>query len=125
MQGSIRSSSGDLRAASIFLDDQGRLRPATGLFRRANHSLTVDAEYIDEQLQAALNKEQLDTLDIREVDPERLLEVRLRQVNRESPADDWDDLWTLIRECGSTGAVQTIQRTVRNPLALKAAQLHR
>ena len=41
-------------------------------------------------------------------------------MNRESPADDWDDLWTLIRECGSTGAVQTIQRTVRNPLALKA-----
>jgi superfamily II DNA or RNA helicase len=111
---------GEIRAASLFLGEDGKLRPATGLFRGANHTLAVEAEYINAELQGALSKEQLETLGISEVDPVRLLEVKLRQLHKESAQEDWDDLWTLVRECGATGAVQTIQSNVRNPLALKA-----
>ena len=108
----------DVREARIYLDEEGSLVPAKGLFRRSAHTVAVEAKYIHPDLQAKLDIAQLEALGIREVDPERLLEVRLRQVRHD--AQDWDDLWILVRECGVAQAAQTIERVVKNPLALKA-----
>jgi hypothetical protein len=112
----------EVRAARIFLDEAGELVPAHGLFRRAAHSIPVEAQYIHADLQAALDNAQLENLGVGEVDPERLLEVKIRLLTNKSESDAWDDFWTLVRECGSVSAVQTIQRTVVDPLTLRARE---
>jgi superfamily II DNA or RNA helicase len=110
----------DARQAKIYLREDGELVPAQGLFRRSGGSDLLDARYIHPELQAALDKAQLEWLAIHEVELEKLLEVMLRELKHDSPDDNWDTFWELVRRCGETGAVETIRRTVRNPLALRA-----
>lgn len=109
-----------VRQARVFLDSKGTLRDGDGLFENGNTALAVDAEFIDQDVQRALDKPQLETLGIREVEPERLLEVKIRQLGKNTGTAEWDELWALVRECPSASAVQVIQRLIRDPLALRA-----
>ena len=96
--------------------------PAAGLFRRGGHSISVEAEYIHAELQGAARRVSSSTRSAsREVDPERLLEVRLRRARTTSqPARGLGRLLDACSGMRISGAVQTIQRLVREPLALKA-----
>ena len=108
-----------IRRAKILLDEAGeQCSIGDGIFRRAPIPVEVEARYVHPKVEVE-SDEYLRNLDVRKIDTERLLEVKLRERRHEWKAPDWDLFWEIVRETSQQAVMECLRAARINPLSIK------